>query len=191
MAETNPFLSRTLLVNLSQISQIPMDKFLKRNEASSSKEVDQAASKKTKIALPKGVSASVKTVKKWMKELNIDLEFNAMDNLVTQITCKTCKLFAPSNMSSNFITGNTTVKRESVSFHVKSSMHGRAVSAKAANDRKLRNEPSDIEKGFQKIDLSTSLKMTKLFRTAYYIAQPERPFSDFPALVELQDIIIS
>ena len=30
--------------------------------------------------------------------------------------------------------------------------------------------------------------MTKLFRTAYYIAQSERPFSDFPALVELQDM---
>ena len=107
---------------------------------------------------------------------------------MTQITCKTCKLFAPPNLSSNFITGNSTVKRESVNFHVKSSMHDRAVSAKAAHDRKLKNEPSDIEKGFQKMDLSTSLKMTKLFRTAYYIAQSERPFSDFPALVELQDM---
>ena len=165
-----------------------MDKFLKRNGASCSKEVDQAASKKPKIASPKGVSASVKTVKKWMKELNIDLDFDATDDLVTQITCKTCKLFAPPNMSSNFITGNSTVKRESVNFHVKSSMHDRAVSAKAAHDRKLKNEPSDIEKGFQKMDLSTSLKMTKLFRTAYYIAQSERPFSDFPALVELQDM---
>ena len=87
------------------------------------------------------MSASEKTVKKWMKELNIDLEFNATDDLVTQITCKTCKLFAPPNMSSNFITGNTTVKRESVNFHDKLSMHDRAVSAKAAHDRKLRNEP--------------------------------------------------
>ena len=134
------------------------------------------------------MSASVKTVKKWLKELNIDLDFDATDDLVTQITCKTCKLFAPPNMSSNFITGNSTVKRESVNFHVKSSMHDRAVSAKAAHGRKLKNEPSDIEKGFKKMDLSTSLKMTKLFRTAYYIAQSERPFSDFPALVELQDM---
>ena len=37
-------------------------------------------------------------------------------------------------------------------------MHDRAVTAKAANDSKARNEPSDIE-----MDLSTSLKMTKLF----------------------------
>ena len=36
-----------------------------------------------------------------------------------------------------------------------------AVTAKAANDRNAKNEPSDIE-----MELSTSLKMTKLFRTA-------------------------
>ena len=33
-----------------------------------------------------------------MKELNIDLVFEAMDDLVTQITCKTCKLFALANI---------------------------------------------------------------------------------------------
>ena len=47
------------------------------------------------------------------------------------------------------------------SFHVKSSMHDRVVTAKAANDRKARNEPSDIE-----MDLRTSRKRTKLYRTA-------------------------
>ena len=65
-------------------------------------------------------------------------------------------------------------------------MHDRAVIANAANDRKARNKPSDIGRDLiQKMDLSISLKMTKLFKTAY-VAQSERPFSDFPALVELQ-----
>ena len=36
-----------------------MDKFLKRNEASCSKEVDQAVSKKPKIASPKGQGFSL------------------------------------------------------------------------------------------------------------------------------------
>ena len=35
------------------------------------------------------------------------------------------------------------------SFHVKSSIHDRAITAKAANDRKARNEPSDIEKDYR------------------------------------------
>ncbi|XP_053400429.1 uncharacterized protein LOC128557263 [Mercenaria mercenaria] len=87
-----------------------------------------------------------------------------------------------------FVSGNTTVKRESVAFHVKSAMHERAINSKCAQEKKARNEPSDLEKGFQKIDMGTSEKMSKLFRTSYYIAMKERPFTDFPDLVDLQTI---
>ena len=85
-----------------------MGKFLKRNKACSSKDIAQAASRKTQMAQLKDVSASEKPVKKRMKELDIDLVFEALDDLVTQITCKTCKLFALANMALNFITGNST-----------------------------------------------------------------------------------
>ena len=70
-----------------------MGKFLKRNEASSSKDAAQVASKKAQMAPLKDVSASEKD-----EQLNIDLVFEAMDDLVTQITCKTCKLFALANI---------------------------------------------------------------------------------------------
>ena len=78
-----------------------------------------------------------------MKELNIDLNFD--DLVVTQIICKTCKLFALANMASYFIT-----EVESVTFLVKSSMHDRAVTASAVNDRKARNKPSDIGRDYRK-----------------------------------------
>ena len=68
------------------------------------------------MASLKDVSASVKC----RKELNIDLDF---DDLVTQITCKTCNLFALANMASNFKLGIALKDSESFSFHVKSSMH--------------------------------------------------------------------
>ena len=42
------------------------------------------------------------------------------------------------------------LKRESVPFHVKSSMHDRAVTANVGNDRKARNEPSDVGKDYRK-----------------------------------------
>ncbi|XP_060555537.1 uncharacterized protein LOC132716306 [Ruditapes philippinarum] len=71
-------------------------------------------------------------------------------------------------------------------FHVNSTMHMRAVQTKAAQERKKRNEQTDLEKGFQKMDMTTSEKMTKLFKTAYYIAIFERPFTDFPNLIDLQ-----
>ena len=80
-----------------------MGKFLKRNEAPSSRDAAQTASKKkTQMTSLKDLSAIVKT----FKELNIDLDFD--DLVVTQITCKTCKLFALANMTSNFITGDST-----------------------------------------------------------------------------------
>ena len=58
------------------------------------------------MALFKDVSANVKTFQKWMKELNIDLEFH--DLVVTQITCEACKSFALANMASTFITEDST-----------------------------------------------------------------------------------
>ena len=61
---------------------------MKSNEASSSRDAAQTGSKKN----PNGI----KTFKKWMKELNIDLDFD--DLVVTQIICKTGKLFALANI---------------------------------------------------------------------------------------------
>ena len=50
-----------------------------------------------------------------MKELDIDLVFEAMDDLVTQITGKTCKLFALANM----VLGIALEEGVCFSFHVK------------------------------------------------------------------------
>ena len=58
------------------------------------------------MALLKDESANAKTFYKWMKELNIDLYFD--DLVVTQIACKTCKLFALADLGSTFITGDST-----------------------------------------------------------------------------------
>ena len=70
-----------------------MGMFFKRNEASSGKDAAQAASKKAQMAPLKDVSACEKD-----EQLNNDLVFEAMDDLVTQITCNTCKLFALANI---------------------------------------------------------------------------------------------
>jgi hypothetical protein len=46
----------------------------------------------------KAVTASLKTVKKWQKELNVDLDIVMGDSsTVTQMACKTCKMFAPAD----------------------------------------------------------------------------------------------
>ena len=89
---------------------------------------------KTQMASLKDVSASVK----WRKELNIDLDFD--DLVVTQITCKTCNLFALPNMASNFKLG--IALKEGVFFFSCKIVH--------AYDTKARIEPFDIGKGYRK-----------------------------------------
>ena len=79
-----------------------MGKFLKTKEAS--RDAPQIASKKNSNGIVKG---RVSQHKNGLK-LNIDLDFEAMDYIVTKSTCKTCKWFALANMASNFITGNST-----------------------------------------------------------------------------------
>ena len=83
--------------------------------------------------------------------------------------------------------GSTTVKRESVMFHIKSVMHSRALNAKSASEKSSQNQTHGIQERFLKMDMETSEKMGKLFRTAYYIALNERPFTDFPELIDLQE----
>lgn len=67
-------------------------------------------------------------------------------------------------------------------------MHKSAVDAKLAADKKQRNEQSPIEKGLQKMDEKTLQSMDKLFQTAFYLAWKERPFTDFPDLLDLQTL---
>lgn len=60
--------------------------------------------------------------------------------------------------------------------------------AKLAADKNQRNEQSPIEKGLQKMDEKTLQNMDKLFQTAFYLAWKERPFTDFPDLLDLQTL---
>ena len=61
-----------------------MGKFLKRNKASNSIAATQAESKKASNGI---VKRRVRQDKNGL-EMNIDLDFESMDDLVTQITCK-------------------------------------------------------------------------------------------------------
>jgi hypothetical protein len=86
------------------------------------------------------------------------------------------------------VTGCSRVEKESLGYHVKSVVYERAVSDKLAKQLKDQNETIAIEKGFQKANEKILIKMDKPFRTAYYIAKNERPFTDFKDLLQLQKI---
>ena len=80
----------------------------------------------------------------------------------------------------------TWVKKEAVVSHAKSLIHTLAQEAKAAKDKQAYNQPSELHKGFSKVEIDNCAKLCKLFSTAYYIAINEKPFSDFPGLIDLQ-----
>ena len=84
------------------------------------------------------------------------------------------------------MTGNKNIKKESVKYHKSSVQHNQAAAAKLANEMRDRNELHPIECGFQKMDQANYEAMVKLFRTACYIALREKPFADFPRLLELR-----
>lgn len=86
------------------------------------------------------------------------------------------------------MTGSRNVKKESVKFHMHSVLHKLAKVAKLAQEKKQRNELSPIEGGLQKMDQNTLENMDKLFHSAFYLAWKERPFSDFPDLLQLQTL---
>ena len=48
------------------------------------------------------------------------------------------------------------------------------------------NEATPIVGGICNMEKAIELRLTKLFRTAYYLAEKERPFTDFAGFIKLQ-----
>lgn len=73
-------------------------------------------------------------------------------------------------------------------YHKKAVFHEQAVKTKIAKQRQKRNEPSELEKGFQRANKEVYDKMVMLFRSAYFLVKKERQYSDFPDIIELQSL---
>lgn len=141
----------------------------------------------------KSVRASkvnLKTAKKWSLELKIDwLEFTVDDadqTLVSTMHCSVCKNYASDKMG-NFVQGTSNIKQESVRYHFKSESRRKAIETKTVKERAAKNVLNPIEEGMMKMEKSVFERMEKLFRTAFFVAIKERPFTDFPSLLELQE----
>ncbi|KAK6191936.1 hypothetical protein SNE40_003508 [Patella caerulea] len=154
----------------------------------------QSPIKKIKSIIPQP-QASVKTVKKWMHDMNIDIGYKVKQNydgtntdIVCEMWCTVCKEYS-SDRNSSLVTGSKRVKKESVQQHKKSTSHDRAFQTKVAIDitKNKKDQLPPIETAFKKLGEDELIKMDKLFRTAYYLVKKERPFSDFRDLVELQN----
>ncbi|XP_052266786.1 uncharacterized protein LOC127868770 [Dreissena polymorpha] len=89
------------------------------NDTNESSDLTVESQKKTKL------NPSMKTVKKWEKELNIKLKLVVdEDDHVNQMFCEDCVQFMP-DQTSSFVTGCTSIKKESVKYHRDSVIHQR------------------------------------------------------------------
>jgi hypothetical protein len=75
-----------------------------------------------------------------------------------------------------------------VKYHKDSELHKESIRRQSAAKEKAKGEVTPIQQSLMKLDEAWMLEMEKLFTTAYYVAVHERPFSDFPKLLELQTV---
>ena len=107
--------------------------------------------------------------------------FFLSENIV--LHCKVCKAHPKVASGSSFIQGCSTFKSETLEKHLKSSAHCKAMLAENAT----RNpEETPIAAGIARMSAEMGEHLRVLFRTAFYIAKEEKPFSDFPGLCQLQ-----
>ena len=142
----------------------------------------------------------LKTVKKWEVENKIKLKWILQnDGKVSEVCCVVCKEFesqimSSKNFSDSWIKGSKNPSSDSVKKHVSSEMHKRAadlalkkeLGPKEYNENIYNN--TSIGRSLTRMHEETKKVMKNRFATAYYLAKKEKPFTDFPDLLDLQEI---
>lgn len=95
--------------------------------------------------------------------------------------CEWCRRFKKSDLRNQFVSGCSSMKLENVKKHEQSQSHKDAAGAFYAQVG-----PSPMEVALQSMEREELVQMKMLFNTAFYLVSAERPFRDFPALLDLQ-----
>lgn len=97
--------------------------------------------------------------------------------------CEWCRCFDRNEHRNQFVKGCGSMKLESVKKHELSRQHK---DAEAAHRAHVQPDHAPMELAIQKMEKEEVEQMKSLFNTAFYLVAAERPFSDFPALLQLQ-----
>ena len=167
----------------------------KRKELSnafSEKETEElSASKKTRaeaeLSKPKQNARSMRTFQMQWKKGRQWLNYSVGTNSVTCLYCLDYNTGGGWGEHSAFATkeGCTTFRLETLKKHEESAAH--MLAAKENLVRNQRSEEWPMESCILRMEKDNFNKISKLFRTAYYIAQAEKPLSDFCALCNLME----
>nr|XP_006822890.1 PREDICTED: zinc finger protein 862-like [Saccoglossus kowalevskii] len=136
------------------------------------KNVDEGPNKKARIERVRKFQDSWKTGRDWLK----------YDAAKKSMFCTIC-----TNGTSAFASndGCTNFRIESLRKHESSSIHRRAVQ-KVVIEKS--SNPRPLVSCVMNMDQTQYQRLQIIFRTAYYLAKNEKPFSDFADLLTLQEI---
>ncbi|KAK6178206.1 hypothetical protein SNE40_013016 [Patella caerulea] len=104
--------------------------------------------------------------------------------------CKVCVQFGRpvgrDGKTNHFVTGSRGFRTSKLQNHVENDEHILALSAQYASE--IKPGQSEIEKGIINLNEKETAKLSKLFITAFYLAQREMPFTEFVELLRLQTV---
>ena len=143
-------------------------------------------------------TANLKTLKKWEEEFKTKFSYDLSGGKVSRIRCVICgkweqRIKNCKNFSSNWIrSGTECVSKDSVKKHVESTQHKEAVNlnkrselgADAYKESVIQN--SAIGRSLSKLRESDREGLRVKINTIYHLIKNERPYSDYPKLLELQ-----
>lgn len=156
-----------------------MDRFLLNNSKKAQKRKSTSQTLQTESAEGKKHKRVFTFVEHW-KNGRPWLLHNAESNLMH---CSYCQKHS-TNPKNKFISGCESMRIENVRSHEESSEHKMSHSAFLNSNKALVDQP--IVKAIISMEKGEVELMTKLFRTAFFIAKHERPYSEFSKLLELQ-----
>ena len=170
------------------------ENYNKRKSFFDARSVKMAEAKKT---ISKKVTTT-KNLKKWETEFHCKFSYDICNNKVCHLRCDTCCRFegiikSTKNFSTTWITGSESISKDSVSKHVKSEQHKLAIKKQQQSElgadvyRESVIANSAIAKSFlPKLSPKVCTGLRIKVNTVYHLIKNERPFTDYPKLLELQ-----
>ena len=142
--------------------------------------------------------ANLKTVKKWEELYKCELEKKVVKGKVVKLKCKVCiefesRITSIKGFSRGWITGTDSVKKDSLFKHTSGDPHlyvkdlQKKKSLGASDFNRVVLSSTPIGRGLTKMTEEDKEILNSRFNTAYYLEKNERPYSDFPDLIALQE----
>ena len=154
-----------------------------------------ARSLKIKMAeeAKRNTKVTTEKLEKWEAEFHCKFSYDLSNNKVYRIRCDTCCRFegtikSTKNFSTTWIIGSESISKDSVSKHIKSEQHKVAIKKQQQSElgADVYRENVIAKSFLPKLSPKDRAGLRTKVNTVYHLTKNERPFTDYPKLLELQ-----